>query len=138
MVGRSFNLWTFLGRRLSLLGVVAHYLDSRSKPRAVLSVMPQIRGSHNAINLSDRLTSILDHFKLRQSFGYTVTDNASKKCACLDLVADDIGIDASLRYVLCMGHIINLVAYKVLFGSTIEVLEYELSDVTAEVVKLAT
>ena len=100
--------------------------------------MPQIRGSHNAINLSDRLTSILDHFKLRQSFGYTVTDNASKKCACLDLVADDIGTDASLRYVLCMGHIINLVAYKVLFGSTIEVLEYELSDVTAEVVKLAT
>jgi hypothetical protein len=80
----------------------------------------------------------VDHFKLRQSFGYAVTDNASENRACLNLIADDIGFDASSRHVLCKGRIINLVAHKVLFGSTVEAFEHELSDITAEVVELAT
>jgi hypothetical protein len=38
-----------------------------------------------------------------------------------------------------MGHIINLVAYKILFGSDVESFEQELqTKVTAEVVELAT
>jgi hypothetical protein len=137
-INLSFDLWTSPGRRLSLLGVVAHYLDNRFKPRAVLLALPQMRGSHNAVNLSGRLTSILDHFKLRQSFGYAVTDNASENRACLNLMADDLGFDASKRHVLCMGHVINLVAHKVLFGSSVEAFEHELSNVTAEVVELQT
>ena len=37
-----------------------------------------------------------------------------------------------------MGHIINLVAYKVLFGSDVEAFEYELeNNVTAEAAELA-
>jgi hypothetical protein len=37
-----------------------------------------------------------------------------------------------------MGHVINLVAHKVLFGTDVESLEYELEHaVTAEAVKLA-
>jgi hypothetical protein len=40
--------------------------------------------------------------------------------------------------VLCVGHIINLVAHKVLFGSDAEAFELELqSKVTAEAVELA-
>ena len=97
-----------------------------------------MRGSHNVVNLSSRLTSILDYFKLRQSFGYAVTDNASENRACLNLMADDLGFDASKRHVLCMGHVINLVAHKVLFGSSVEAFEHELSNVTAEVVELQT
>jgi hypothetical protein len=41
--------------------------------------------------------------------------------------------------VLYIGHVINLVAYKVLFGSDVESFEYKLKHtVTAEAVKLAT
>jgi hypothetical protein len=39
-INLSFDLWTSPGRRLSLLGVVAHYLDNRFKPRAVLLALP--------------------------------------------------------------------------------------------------
>jgi hypothetical protein len=38
----SFDLWTSPGRRLSLLGVVAHYLNDNFEPRAILLAMPHI------------------------------------------------------------------------------------------------
>jgi hypothetical protein len=135
-INLSFDLWTSLNRRLSLLGVVVHYLNHRYEPRAVLLVLPRMHSSHNAVNLSIQLAAILDHFKLRQSFGYAITDNASENRAYLKLLVDELGFDAAKRHVLCMGHIINLVAYKVLFGSDIEVFEHELGSATADVIEL--
>ena len=63
-INLSFDLWTSLGRRLSLLGVVAHYLDSTFTPRAVLLALPRIEGAHTAVNLSDQIGSILRYFNL--------------------------------------------------------------------------
>jgi hypothetical protein len=137
-INLSFDLWTSPSRRLSLLGVVAHYLDQHFKPRVVLLALPTMQGSHTAVNLSARLSSILDYFNLRQSFGYAITDNTSENRACLNLLAKELGFDAGERHVLCMGHIINLVAHKILLGSDVESFEHELtSNVTAEVVELA-
>jgi hypothetical protein len=134
----SFDLWTSLSRRPSLLGVVAYYLDQHFKPRAVLLALLTMQGSYTTVNLSVRLSSILDYFNLRQSFGYAITDNASENRACLNLLAKELSFDAGERFVLCMGHIINLVAHKIFFGSDVESFEHELtSDVTAEVVELA-
>jgi hypothetical protein len=138
-VNLSFDLWTSPSRRLSLLGVVAHYLDRRFEPRAVLLALPSMHGSHTAVNLSAKLSSILDHFKLRESFGYAITDNASENRACLNLLSKELAFVAGERHVLCMGHIINLVAHRVLFGSDIESFEHELKhDLTAEIVELET
>lgn len=106
----SFDLWTSLGRRLSLLGVVAHYLDEKFDPRAVLLLLPRMHGSHSATNLSTQLVSILDYFDLRESFGKAITDNASENAACLDLIGTELFIDTGKRHVRCMGHIVNLVA----------------------------
>jgi len=98
-----------------------------------------MQGSHNAVNLSTKLSSILDYFILRQSFGYAITDNASENQACLKLLSEALGFNAAERHVLCVGHIINLVAHKVLFGSDVESFEHELiSNATAELVELAT
>jgi hypothetical protein len=134
----SFDLWTSLGRRLSLLGVVAHYLNHNFEPQAILLAMPRMQGSHTAVNLKGQISGLADYFGLKQTFGYTVTDNASKNRACLNLLADELAFDAGKRYVLCMGHIINLVAHKVLFGSDVESFEHELEHVvTAEAVELA-
>jgi hypothetical protein len=51
-INLSFDLWTSLNRRLSLLGVIAHYLDRRFEPRALLSALPRMTGTHTAISLS--------------------------------------------------------------------------------------
>jgi hypothetical protein len=137
-INLSFDLWTSPGRRLSLLGVVAHYLDTQYKPRAILLALPSMSGAHTAANLSGQLSTIIRHFNLERRFGYAITDNASENRACLNLLLEELAFDAGKRHVLCMGHIINLVAHKVLFGSDVEAFEHELeSSVTAELVELA-
>lgn len=137
-INLSFDLWTSPNRRLSLLGVVAHYLDRRFSPRTILLGLPRMAGAHTAASLSTQLVSILDFYNLRESFGYAVTDNASENRACLNILSKELGFSAPQRHVRCMGHVINLVAHKVLFGSDVESFEHELSNVTAEVVELMT
>jgi hypothetical protein len=121
-INLSFDLWTSPGRRLSLLGVVAHYLNHHDEPRAILLALPRMQGSHTAGNVKGQITAILDHFKLRDRFGNAITDNGSENGACMDLIGKDLNIDARKRHVLCVGHVINLVAHKVLFGSGRDVL----------------
>jgi hypothetical protein len=122
-----------------MLGVVAHYLDQQFIPRALLLALPRMTGAHTAASLSTQLVTILDHYNLRGRFGYAVTDNASENRACLELLAQELGFNAAQRHVRCIGHIINLVAHKVLFGSNVESFEHELtSNITAEVAELTT
>ena len=109
-VNLSFDLWTSPGRKLSLLGVVAHYLDASFSPRAILLALPRMQGSHSAVNLSQQLALVLRHFRLRESFGNVVTDNASENAACLDILSYELFIDTRKRYVRYIGHVINLVA----------------------------
>jgi hypothetical protein len=138
-INLSFDLWTSPGRRLSLLGVVAHYIDRSNSPQSILLAMPRMKGSHTAASLSIQLTRLIQHFSLETRFGYAITDNASENHACMKLLATQLRINAEDRHVLCMGHIINLVAHEVLFGSDAEAFELELeSTVTAELVELAT
>ena len=90
--------------------MVAHYLDATFTLRATLLALPRMQGAHTALNLSEQLSSILDHYKLRDSFGNAITDNASENAACLDLLGTELFIDTRKRHVRCMGHVINLVA----------------------------
>jgi hypothetical protein len=94
-INLSFDLWTSLNRRLSLLGVVAHYLDKHFEPRALLLALPRMTGAHTAASLSTQLVTILDYYKLRERFGYAVTDNASENRACLDILALELSINAA-------------------------------------------
>jgi hypothetical protein len=138
-VNLSFDLWTSPSRRLSLLGIVAHYLNDRYEPYAVLLAMPRMTGAHTAVNVASQISTLLRHFNLQTRFSYAITNNASKNGACIDILAKELGIDADERHVLCIGHIINLVAYEVLFGVDVEAFELELeSNVTAELVELVT
>jgi hypothetical protein len=55
------------------------------------------------------------------------------------ILGKELSIDLDERHILCIGYIINLVAYEVLFGSNVEAFELELeNNVIAEVVELAT
>jgi hypothetical protein len=78
-VNISFDLWTSLGRRLSLLGVVAHYLNDNFEPRAILLAMPRMQGSHTAVNLKGQIVGLVQHFGLENTLGYAIIDNASAR-----------------------------------------------------------
>jgi hypothetical protein len=51
-INLSFDLWTSPNRRLSLLGVVAHYLDRRFEPRVLMLALPRMTSVHTAASLS--------------------------------------------------------------------------------------
>jgi hypothetical protein len=101
--------------------------------------MLRMTGSHTAANVASQISKIIRHFHLQTRFGHAITDNASENSACMAILGKELGIDPDEHHVLCIGHIINLVAYEVLFGSDIEAFELELeNNVTAEIVELAT
>jgi hypothetical protein len=125
-VNLSFDLWTSPGRRLSLLGVVAHYLNAEQQPRNVLLALPRMHGSHTAANIAKALRLLCTRFDLQTRIGNLVTDNASENHACLEILGTEYFFDASERHILCMGHIINLTAQQVLFGSDVDAFEPEL------------
>jgi hypothetical protein len=58
-VNISFDLWTSPGRRLLLLGVVAHYLNDNFEPRVILLAMPRMQGSHTAVNLKGQIFDLV-------------------------------------------------------------------------------
>jgi hypothetical protein len=81
---------------------------------------------------------VLHHFRLRESFGNVVTDNASKNAAYLNILSDELFIDTRKRYMRYIGHVINLVAQAMLFGEDVEAFEDSIANVTIEDVELRT
>ena len=87
-VNLSFDLWTSPGRRLSLLGVVAHYLDAQWKPVTVLLALPMMHGSYTGVSIAKQIHAILVHFRISENFGCAIADNASENTACLDHLSE--------------------------------------------------
>jgi hypothetical protein len=135
-VNVSFDLWTSPGRRLSLLGLVAHYLDAEWKPTTVLLALPRMYGSHTGVSIATSINEILEHFRIGDNFGYAIADNASENTACLNHLSELLNIDLGKRRIMCMGHVINLVAQECLFGSDVDAFEEELTNVTTEELEL--
>lgn len=135
-INLSFDLWTSPGRRLSLLGVVAHFLDAQWKPVTALLSLPRMQGSHTGLSIAKQIHAILDHFSISAKFGYAIADNASENTACLDHLSELLEMDLDKRRVMCMGHVINLVAQECLWGCDVDAFEHELTNVTAEELEL--
>lgn len=87
------------------------------------------------MNIAATLTTLLDQFGLTQSIGNFIIDNDSKNQASLTALTTNHGLDTEQRYVLCMGHVINLVAQQILFRNDVDAFEPELV-VTAEQLEL--
>jgi hypothetical protein len=92
---------------------------------------------HTALNLLEQLGAVLRQFKLEDSFGNAVTDNASKNAACLALLGEELAINTSKCHVRCIGHVINLVAQQILFGQDAESFKELVTNVIAIEVELA-
>jgi hypothetical protein len=135
-INLSFDLWTSPGRRLSLLGIVAHYLDAQWKPVTVLLALPRMQGRHTGVSIAEQIHAILTHFRIANNFGHAIADNASENTACLDHLSELLHMNLDSRRVMCMGHIINLVAQQCLWGSDVDAFEEELTNVTAEELEL--
>jgi hypothetical protein len=63
-INLSFDIWTTPGRRMSLLRVVAHYLNNQYEPRIVLLSLLRMYGSYLAESMARTLTTLMTHFQL--------------------------------------------------------------------------
>jgi hypothetical protein len=102
----------------------------------VLLALQQIHGSHIAVSIAKSLSQILYHFDLTTRLGNIVTDNASENGAYIAILAKECFIKPRERHVLCIGHVINLIAQQVLFRSDVKAFEPELVT-TVEALELA-
>jgi hypothetical protein len=102
----------------------------------VLLALLIIHSSHTGVSIAKQIHAILIHFRISDNFGYAITDNASKNTACLDHLLELLKVDLDKRRVMCIGHVINLVAQQYLWGSDIDAFEEELTNVTTEEIEL--
>ena len=71
-------------------------------------------GSHIGVSIIKQIYEILTHFCILDNFGHAITDNASKNTACLNHLLELLHMDLGKHCVMCIGHIINLVAQECL------------------------
>jgi len=120
----SFDAWS--SRKFtSLLGLTVHFLDEEGKLRTFLLGLPQIEGRHTGENLAERVGEIINEFGFEDRIGYFVTDNADNNDTCLEELGIEFGFNKKHRRLRCCGHIINLVARSILFGTDADAFEEE-------------
>jgi hypothetical protein len=126
----SFDLWTSDGTTMSLMAVVAHYLDKSFINRTRLVALRRLYGSHSGENMAKMLLGIIQEFELTDRLGYFMIDNADSNDTCLEhlireMVPNATDEDIDERRLRCWGHILNLVAKAFLFGTDADAFELE-------------
>jgi hypothetical protein len=126
----SFDLWTSDGTTMSIMAVVAHYLDKSFINRTRLIALRRLYGSHSGENMAKILISVIQEFEITKRLGYFMMDNDATNDTCLESLLRDIDpnisdSDIDERRLRCWGHILNLVAKAFLFGTNANAFELE-------------
>ena len=89
----AFNLWTSRNL-LSLNGIVAHFLNKDFKARCILLLTLEQLGSHAGINIADRVSKVINDFKIINKIRFFILDNASNNDIAVDALAETYSFDA--------------------------------------------
>ena len=115
------------GNHLSLLGVVAHWIDANSQACRALLGLRRLSGAHTGENQGQIIISILQEFELTKKIGYFTLDNAANNDTALVFLSkhlQELGVyfDPIEHRLRCIGHIINLVVKALLYGANLEII----------------
>ena len=120
----SCDIWTSTNG-LSLLGVVAHFIDKDGKLRSVLIGLPRIRGSHTGENIARCLTSVILKYEIKLILGCLTIDNATNNDELYAQLEETL-IRPNKGRLRCNGHIINLIVKALIYGEGVSKFEREL------------
>lgn len=122
---------------LSLLGVVAHFLDGQNNQlKTILLGLPQLNSYHGFEQARVLLGVLQDYAIDTDKLGWFVLDNASNNDTALAELSKTISFDLIKRRLRCAGHIINLATEVFLFGSHPSELNKQLQEKGSDIVKL--
>ncbi|KAL9561355.1 hypothetical protein ACKAV7_014710 [Fusarium commune] len=96
-------------------------IESGSLP--TYNTMREWIGRHCGENLAGRVSEIIYEYGFECRVGYFVTDNAESNDMYLEELATELGFNKQHHRLRCCGHIINLVARSILFGTDADAFE---------------
>ena len=114
----SCDIWTSTNH-LSLLGVVAHFIDSTNTHRTVLLGLPRLYGSHTGETIATCLLSVITKYGIAGNVGCFVMDNAGNNDTMIEAIARELPEVTKRSRLRCSGHILNLIVKAVLYGQGI-------------------
>jgi hypothetical protein len=80
--------------------------------------LPRQSGHHTGIALARPLYEKLSSYGVTSDrIRWFVADNASNNDTCIEALSDLLEFEATKRRLRCAGHIFNLVAHSILFGT---------------------
>ena len=122
----SFDMWTS-GNHLSLLGVVAHWIDSDSQSCRALLGLRRLSGAHTGENQGQIIIALLQEYGLTKKVGYFTLDNAANNDTALAFVSkrlQELGVyfDPVEHRLRCIGHVINLAVKAFLYVANLDLI----------------
>ncbi|TKA52632.1 hypothetical protein B0A49_13533, partial [Cryomyces minteri] len=111
----SCDIWTS-DNNMSLLGVVAHFLDANDQRQTVLVGLPRLFGHHSGENIASTVCKVLDEYEITNKVGCFMMDNASNNGTMIDAVIKRIPSLKRRARLRCVGHIFNLIIKAILYG----------------------
>jgi hypothetical protein len=132
----SMDAWTSPSY-ISILGVVAHFIDRSGKRRTAILALRQLEGAHSGENMAGILLQIFNEYGIRNQIGYFMADNHEANDTCVDYVLQELypwmtAIQWRKRRLRCTGHIINICADAFLMGKDAEKIAREMDTALRE------
>lgn len=122
----SMDIWTTPSGNRAYLGIVAHWIDYDNEVREVLIALPDLKGNHSGSNIAATAFKVIKDYGIAAKVGFCMLDNATNNDSTIpefrqllmeNYDEDTLFLSADDMYLRCFGHIMNIAAKALLFGS---------------------
>jgi hypothetical protein len=124
----SFDLW-MSPRRKAINGNVANFVDNRRKCQTAMLAFKEMTDCHYGKAIAANVLAVINNYDLRNKVSFFVLNNASSTNTAVAILGEMLQFNPKVRRLRCVGHILNLVAQQLLFGSNFEKFEGEVACV---------
>jgi hypothetical protein len=125
----AFGGWRARNRH-SLYSIACFFRDENGRPHKIILEVPEV-GRHLGASIAIEVLQIFEVFCIKNKIGYFTLDNADNNDTALRTIGIELGFDGAQRRGCCFGHIVNLSAKALLFGSSTDAFENQLSGIEA-------
>ena len=117
----------------ALFSITYSFLDCYFKPQKLVLGLPEIQSRHSGENIAAEIIEIIESYRIGHKIGYFTLNNASNNSTAVAAIVKhfDLPTKKNLRWVQCIGHVINLIIKALLFGKSHKAFKDELPAVQA-------
>ena len=127
--GRVLLLWDIwsTSNNMSLLGVCAHWIDTKGIKQEALIALPRVCSYHTK-DIAAVLHTVIKIYGIDDRLGAFQGDNASNNDTTIETLAQTYNINATEQRLRCLRHVVNLIVQALLYGKNLTTLSKELES----------